>query len=154
MWMTPLLARMSALITVAVPLLDLIVIPLFLVIFLVMVMFSPPAVFTVVVPIEIAPDLSAFVTTCLRSTFFSFFVFSWFKRLTRSLAKASLFGAKTVNGPAPLRVRTKFAALRARARTDKVWFDTTVSTILERLLGMATFGQFGPHIPQFPAPAM
>jgi len=147
MWITPLLARMSAWITFAVPLVDLIFI-LFL--FLVMVIFSSPAVSKIVVPILIAPDLSAFGTTCLRSIFLSFFVFSWFKRLTRSLAKASLLGAKTVNGPVPLRSLTKFAALRVRARTDKFWFDTTVSTILERLLGTATFGQFGPHIPQFP----
>ena len=132
------LARMSALITVAVPLVDLIVIPVFLVSLLVMVIFSPPAVSKIVVPILIAPDLSAFGTTCLKSIFLSFFVFSWFKRLTRSLAKASLFGAKTVNGPVPLRAPTKFAALRVRARTDKFWFDTTVSTILERLLGTAT----------------
>ena len=49
------------------------------------------------------------------------------------LAKAALFGAKTVNGPSPLRVSTNAAAPRAVTRVDKSGLDFANSTIVGKL---------------------
>ena len=46
-----------------------------------------------------------------------------------SLAKASSVGAKTVKGPAPLRVSTKPAAVTAATRVVKEPAETAVSTM-------------------------
>ena len=127
--MTPLLAKRLALITAALPTDDSIVISSSLVI----VIGSPPLVFKVVAPFGISPDTIVFDRTCLRSNAFSLSMFSGFKRSARSLAgilsKASSLGAKTVNGPSPLRVSTNFAAVTALTRIDRFWFDTAASTI-------------------------
>ena len=111
--MIPLLAKMSALITVAFPSVDVIVTPSALV----TIIGSPPAVSKKVPPFGISPDLSAFGTTCLRRISVSLSLFFGFKRLANVLAgilsKASLFGAKTVNGPVPLRVASNSANVTA-----------------------------------------
>jgi hypothetical protein len=56
-----------------------------------------------------------------------------FKRLSTvpggSLAKASSVGAKTVNGPGPFRVVTRFAAPKAAANVLNEPAPTAVSTI-------------------------
>ena len=127
------LAKRLALITVALPADDWIVTSSSLVI----VIGSPPVVFKVVAPFGISPDTTAFGRTCLRSTAFSLSMFSGFKRSARVLAgilaKASSLGAKTVNGPSPLRVSTNFAAVTALTRVDRFWFDTAASTMLGNL---------------------
>ena len=51
-----------------------------------------------------------------------------------SLANASSVGAKTVNGPAPFRVSTSWAALIAVTRVLKEPALTAVSTILAKFL--------------------
>ena len=126
---------MSVSIAVAVPAEDLI----FISFLLVTVIFSPPAVTKTVFPFGIASETAVqkqidFVTTCLRSSSFSSSLFSGFKRfanvLAGILAKASLFGAKRVNGPSPLSVSIKSAAVRACKRVENFGFDAAPSTIL------------------------
>ena len=44
------------------------------------------------------------------------------------LAKASLFGANTVNGPSPLSAPTKSAAFKAVTKVEKSLLETAAST--------------------------
>ena len=46
------------------------------------------------------------------------------------LAKASLFGANTVNGPSPLSAPTKSAAFKAVTKVEKSLLETAASTIV------------------------
>ena len=55
------------------------------------------------------------------------------------LAKASLVGAKTVNGPLPLSVSTKPAACTAATRVDKSGVAIAASTIVGLCLACIHF---------------
>ena len=130
MWTTPLLVITSVAITFAWLSDDTILTPFELI----TVMDSGPAVFTVVLPAGISPALMTVGSTCLKSTAFSCSIFSGFKRLANAsagiLAKASLVGAKTVNGPFPLNTSTNPAACTAVTRVDNAGVATAASTIV------------------------
>ena len=130
MWTTPLLVTTSVAITVAFPAEDSIVTPSAFVTVIV----SPPAVSTVVLPSGISPARMTVGRTCLKSTASSWSTFSGSKRLAKvsagSLANASLFGAKTVNGPSPFNVSTKPAACTAVTRVDNSGVADAASTIV------------------------
>ena len=79
-----------------------------------------------------SPDIRILGTTCLRSTVLNSNILLGFissSNISRILAKASSFGAKTVKFPLPPSVPTKSAALTALTREDKFWFAIAASTI-------------------------
>ena len=122
-WMTPLVHSMSALTTVDAPLS---LTPFFVLI-------------SNLAPLTVAADLpSIFMTsaamTLLATTWYVRIAVSFGMSLRRlstvpagNLANASSVGAKTVNGPAPLRVSTSFAAVSAAASVLKLPAETAVS---------------------------
>ncbi len=62
---------------------------------------------------------------------FTFSGFNKFPKVPASiLENASLFGAKTVNGPSPDSAPTKSAAFKAVTKVEKSLFDTAASTIV------------------------
>ena len=69
--------------------------------------------------------------------FFSLSMFSGFKRSCNTsagiLAKASSFGAKTVNGPGSVSIFTNFAAVTALTSIDKFEFETAASMMFGNL---------------------
>ena len=137
--MTPLLAIRSVLITFAFLALDSTRTPLLLTTLI----SSPPAVSIFVVPSGTLAALNSPGTTCRRSTAFSFSIFSGFNRSSKvpvgSLANASSLGAKTVNGPSPLRISTNLAATIAVKRVDNSGVDATESTMFGSLLSEMIF---------------
>ena len=129
MWTTPLLAKTSIAITFALPADDSTVPSTGF-----NVIVSPPTVSTLVMSFGKFLAIITFGTTCLRRTALSWSTFSGFKRSANVssgiLAKASLFGANTVNGPSPLSVSTNPAAVTAVTRVDRSGVATAVSTIV------------------------
>merc|ERR1719424_735846 len=69
------------------------------------------------------------ITTCSSRIFFSCAVSAMMAFRFGILANAALFGAKTVNGPAPERVAARPAALTAATRVESVDTDDATSTM-------------------------
>merc|ERR1719486_646390 len=126
---TPLLAKTSVAITVAItPFDSMVTAPSALV----TVISSPPTVLSTVLPAGISPALTETGNTCRKRTAVSASLSS--KRPPKAsagtLAKASLFGAKMVNVPSPLRVSTRPAALTAVTRVDKLGVAIAAAAML------------------------
>ena len=117
---TPLLVIISVAITLAVPAEELMETPLPL---LITSISSPPTVFNLVVPLGISPAMILVGKTCLKRISANCCLFSGFNSVgmvpSGSFAKASLFGAKTVKSPFPLRVGAKPAAFTAAKRVER-----------------------------------
>merc|ERR1711953_1258843 len=133
MWMTPLLAEISGMITVAFPAEDSTVASIGF-----NVIVSPPTVSTEVISSGNSAASITVGTTCLKRMAVSWSTFSGFNKSSNVsagiLAKASLFGANTVNGPSPLKVSTSPAAFTAATRVESSGEATAASTIMANLL--------------------
>jgi len=128
-WMTPLLHRISAFVTVAV--LTFTVDPAIEIVTVV------PCTVAGVIPLVRAELLTVpFTTWYVRIAERSFLARSCalvIPRVFSAAVKASSVGANTVKGPVPLRVATKAAFVRASASTVKVLAATAVSTMSFRV---------------------